>query len=164
LYLPSDLTGAFSGNVGKIFFRYNTTTGNTLTDFTVKMGQTSNTGFSPSTTFYTGLTTVLSEPSYTIPAGNAGDWFEIPLTTTFSYDATQTLIVELEFTASATTGFSTRSSTKSGQKLYSSSVGATTGTATTTRQDFGMQVAAAGTDVTFASLSAGTTTGCLTAT
>ncbi|MDX5347854.1 MAG: hypothetical protein LPK19_11465, partial [Hymenobacteraceae bacterium] len=47
LYLPSDLTGAFSGNVGKIFFRYNTTTGNTLTDFTVKMGQTSNTGFSP---------------------------------------------------------------------------------------------------------------------
>jgi hypothetical protein len=148
LYLPSNFTPTPpSGTITTIYFMYGSTgiaPDYTITNLTIKMGQTSNTGFVPATDFYTGLTTVLSAATYTIPAGVQGAWFPITLTTPFTYDNTQTLIVETTLDNGSVTNFGLFCGTTiAGQKLYSASTTATSGTANSNLQNFGMNISTA---------------------
>lgn len=148
LYLPSNFNPAPpSGTITTIYFMYGST-GITpdyiITNLTIKMGQTTNTGFVPTTSFYTGLTTVLSEATYTIPAGIQGAWFPITLTTPFPYDNSQTLIVETTLDNGSVTNFGLFCGTTiAGQKLYSATTTATTGTVNSNLQNFGMNISTA---------------------
>ena len=145
LYLPADLTGATDGEITRIYYRYGTTgqtSGNTLTNFMVRMTQTYATAFAGGDTFFTGLDTILIRATYTIAPGTTGDWFVIPLDTAFVFDASQTLVVDISFTGSATTNFGTYSTNLAGRKLYWNDLTSPTGqSVVTTWQDIGFDLA-----------------------
>ncbi|MBP6390663.1 MAG: T9SS type A sorting domain-containing protein [Flavobacteriales bacterium] len=145
LYLPADLTGATDGEITRIYYRYGTTgqtSGNTLTNLMVRMTQTSATAFAGGDTFFTGLDTILTLATYTIAPGTTGDWFVIPLDTAFVFDASQTLVVDISFTGSATTNFGTYSTNLAGRKLYWNDLTSPTGqSVVTTWQDIGFDLA-----------------------
>lgn len=143
IYEPGDFnTLPISGLITKIYFR-NSVGGasGTYTDFKVAFLQNSLTAF-PNTTFLTGATTALFSPSITINGNStSGEWYEIPLTTPFLYDNTQTLIVEISY-ASKTGGMSGYTTTASGNKRLShiSSNTPVTGNLSSLWGDFGMEV------------------------
>ena len=145
LYLPADLTGAAAGNIASLYFMYGSTgntTGTTLSDLTIKLGQTASTGFS-GTSFFPDPTfvTVLNNPSYTIAPGVSGEWFSIPLTAPFTYDPTQTLILQITFTGSTSTNFGTFGSANNGKKLYANTPTDLTGSLSSgTWQHFGFDL------------------------
>ncbi|MCF8266538.1 MAG: T9SS type A sorting domain-containing protein [Ignavibacteriales bacterium] len=140
LYLPGDFIASVSGSISKIYFMYNSTTSPEYTNFSVSLGQTIETTFAGGA-FFTGLTEVLNLPTYSIPAGVIGNWFAIDLSSTFQFDATQTLIVEVKWETNTQTGFSTiYGSGISGKKLYASDPVATTGTSSTSWQNFGYDI------------------------
>ncbi len=147
LYLPADLAGAAAGNIASLYFMYGSTgntTGTTLSDLTIKLGQTTSTGFS-GTTFFSdsAFVTVLTNPSYTIAPGVSGEWFSIPLTTPFTYDPTQTLILQIIFTGSTATNFGTFGSANNGKKLYGNAPTDLTGSLSSgTWQHFGFDLGA----------------------
>lgn len=148
LYLPSNFNPTPpSGTITTIYFMYGSTgitPDYTITNLTIKMGQTTNSGFVSATDFYSGLSTVLNEATYTIPAGVQGGWFPITLTTPFPYDNTQTLIIETTLDNGSVTNFGLFCGTTiAGQKLYSASTTATTGTANSNLQNFGMDISTA---------------------
>lgn len=143
VYNPADLTNASQGDITKVYFRFHSGGPITYTNFTINLGQPSNGAFNPSTTFHTGLTTVLSAASYTIDVTGltGGDWIAFPLTTSFEYDPTKPLVVEVTNTAGSGSTLNARYTSKTGQKLYSTtSATATTGTAHTLWQDIGFTV------------------------
>jgi hypothetical protein len=143
LYLPGDLQNEVSGLITTLYFRYGNTgedLGNTLTGLMIRLGTTTATAFAGAA-FFTDLDTVLMAPSYFIAPGTEGNWFSIPLQTPFAYDASQTLILDIWFTASATTNFGTLGTNNNGRKLYSLTLDAPTGTSTSsTWQDIGFDV------------------------
>ncbi|QQR86684.1 MAG: T9SS type A sorting domain-containing protein [Flavobacteriales bacterium] len=145
LYTPGDLTGAIDGGITRIYYRYGTTgetDGNTLTNFMVRMTQTSATAFAGGNTFFTGLDTVLTSASYTIAPGTTGDWFVLELDSTFMFDASLTLVVDLSFTGSLTTNFGTLSTNLAGRKLYWNDITSPTGqSVVNTWQDIGFDLA-----------------------
>jgi len=146
LYQPTDFnTLPSSGNISKIYFRNSTANSTAVyTDFKVSFTQTTDASI-PSTTFYTGLVLAHSVASQSVTGNTtAGGWFEIPLTTPYLYNNTQSLIVELQWTAK-TGGFSTSTSTATGNKrLYSTTLTATTGSVSTAYNDFGMDITSSG--------------------
>lgn len=151
LYLPADLAGATAGTINRVYFRRGTASmsGVALSDFTIKLGHTSNTTFVPATEFYTGLQTVLNQATYNPGAGAAGEWISIPLTSAFTYDPAKTLIVETSFTASTATYVYTdgdpHSGANAGKKLFSASATAITGTTTSSVwQHFGFDLGPVG--------------------
>jgi hypothetical protein len=112
LYLPGDFnqpSAAPSGTITSVAFRINETNPLgpwTYSNFTIRMGQSSITSFT-SGAFYGGpLTTVYTRSSVTLQ-GTAGDWMTITLDSPFTYDSTQSLIVDVEQTGvPGATGFS----------------------------------------------------------
>lgn len=101
LYLADEING--SGNISALRFNRsaNVLTDLICTNMTIRMGHTNLTALT--TTFAnnieTGqgsLQTVLNNQTVTIPAGAANDWFEVPLSTSFQYNGTDNLVVELE--------------------------------------------------------------------
>lgn len=147
LYLPGDFNLVpISGLITKIYFR-NSVGGasGTYNNFSVAFIQNSLTAF-PNTTFLTGLTTALSSPSITINGNaTAGGWYEIPLTTPFLYDNSQTLICEIKYD-SKTGGMSGYTTTAVGNKRLSivTAPGPATGNLSTLWGDFGIDVTPAG--------------------
>lgn len=145
LYTPGDLTGAIDGGISRIYYRYGSTgetDGNTLTNFMVRMTQTSATTFAGGNTFFTGLDTVLTSASYAIAPGTTGDWFVLELDSTFMYDASLTLVVDVSFTGSLITNFGTLSTNLAGRKLYWNDLTSPTGqSVVTTWQDIGFDLA-----------------------
>ncbi|MBE0558415.1 MAG: hypothetical protein IH628_14395, partial [Proteobacteria bacterium] len=88
-------TGAYAGNITSVFFQRNAaTSGTTYSNFGVYIGQSTLTTF-PTNAFFSPMTQGLYATSYTIPAGAAGTWFQINLTTPVYYDPSQTLIVQI---------------------------------------------------------------------
>ena len=143
IYLPGDFnTLPISGLITKIYFRNTVANGTgTYTNFSVAFLQNSLTAF-PNTTFLTGFTTALSQPSITINGNaTAGGWYEIPLTIPFAYNNSQTLIVEIKYD-SRTGGMSGYTTTATGNKRLSivAPPGPTTGNLSTAWGDFGMEV------------------------
>lgn len=150
LYLPADLPGGSAGSIPRLYFMYGSTgitTGTTLTNLTIKLGQTTAIGFVGGNTFFadTSLTTVLTSASYTIAPGPSGTWFSIDLDTPFAYDPTQTLILQITFTGSTATNFGTFGDPNNGKKMYADTPGATTGNpSSSTWQHFGFDVSPLG--------------------
>ncbi|RYY50026.1 MAG: right-handed parallel beta-helix repeat-containing protein, partial [Chitinophagaceae bacterium] len=146
IYQPGDFNLLpNSGLITKIYFR-NTTAGTTgtYTNFSVAFLQNNLAAF-PNNTFLTGFTTALSAGTITINGNaTAGGWYEIPLTTPFPYDNSQTLIVEIKYT-SRTGGMSGPTSTAVGNKRLSiiTAPGAATGNLSTIWGDFGMDIGSA---------------------
>lgn len=121
LYTPSDLSNSSNGAITRLYYRYGTTgqaLGNTLSGFMIRLTQTAATAFAGGNTFFTGLDTVLTNASYSIPPGTSGEWFAIDLDSSFTFDASMTLVVDITFTGSATTNFGTMSTSMAGRKLY----------------------------------------------
>ncbi len=145
LYAPGDFsTTPIAGAITKIYFR-NSAAGasGTYTNFKVSFIQNNLTAFA-NTSYLTGLTVAHTAATQTVTANAvAGGWFEIPLSAPyFQYNPTQTLVIEIEYSAK-TDGISTTTSTSTGNKRISgTSLTATTGTANTTWNDFGMEVLA----------------------
>ena len=144
LFLPSDLSGATSGDIHRLYYRYGTTgigSGNTLTGVTIRMGLTAQTGFTNGNLFFTGLDTVLTRDTLTIHAGITGDWFSMDLDSLFAYDENLTLIIDINWTTSATTNFGCYGSSNNGRKLHADNDTSATGaTSSTTWQDMGFDV------------------------
>ena len=101
IYTPAQMKGA--GNIKSISFKYNDnlTTAVSCPHTTIKMSHTHFTGLS--TTFANNInqgegsqTTVLSDTTVSIPAGTAGTYYTIPLSTPFIYDGEESLVVEVE--------------------------------------------------------------------
>ena len=84
-----------SGNITNVYFYMGYTNGNaTLTDLTIKMGQTTATDL-PSGVIYTGqLDTVYFAASVNL-ISTIGAWMKITLTRPYSYDNTKSLIVDV---------------------------------------------------------------------
>jgi hypothetical protein len=143
LYQPSDFnTLPASGLITKIYLR-NAAAGasGTYTNFRIAFVQSSLTAFS-STTFIPGTTTAFAANTFSVTgSATAGGWYEIPLTTPFAYDNTQSLIVELSYSAK-TGGISGYSTTAGGNKRLASTLSntAATGTLSASWGDFGMEV------------------------
>jgi hypothetical protein len=156
LYKPGDLGTVPGGLIDTIWFRNsNTAAGSsagpgTYSNLQIRLGQFSSTVFPGvgSLDFYTPaqLTTVISSPSYTInQTAPSGGWYFIPLPVPFSYDPSQTLVVDVEMdTRTSTSGFNTATfnvgATPNHQRLTSSTNGATSGTAGAILVDFGISI------------------------
>lgn len=143
LYAPDDLVGEVEGLITDLYFRYGTTgndIGNTLGGLLIRMGQTDASTF-PNSSFLTDLDTALYATEYTIPPGQPGEWFSIPMQMPFLYNANRTLVLDIWFTSSTTLIFGTYGSTNNDQKLYALTLEATTGSLTSAaRQDLGFDL------------------------
>ncbi len=147
IYLPSDFsTLPVSGQITRIYFR-NSVAGATATytDFSVSFTQNTSITF-PNDTYLLNLTTALDTSSITIN-GNAaaGGWYVIPLTVPFTYDNTQSLVVEIKYNTK-TGGIDNFTSTTTGsnRRLFRiSPPSAIKGTLSTLLSDFGMDVTSA---------------------
>ncbi len=112
--------GSFSPNptgavtVGRLYFRIGTVGVTTRLDsIRISIAQTRQNEFDApddtSRTFVTGLKEVFFRPSHTLPAGTTlGAWFAFNLDSTFLYDPTMSLVVDIKF-KSTTAAFSVRS-------------------------------------------------------
>jgi len=97
-------SAAPSANITDLWFRPNSACNVTYTNFTVRMANVPTTTFFSYGQFYTGsMTTVLS--ANTTIASAALTWTKIPLTTSFSYDNTMNLIIEVSQCGYTGTGF-----------------------------------------------------------
>lgn len=144
IYEPSVLTNLRSGQINRLYWRYGNSGINNpqiLYYFTIKLGQTPQTSFTGNN-FFTGLQEVKFDSAYTIQAGVSGNWFAIDLDTTFAYDSTQTLIVQLTFPTSAIDNWGTYGTSNSPvRKLISPDTAAVTGDgSSSTWQDFGFDL------------------------
>ncbi|WP_191907006.1 T9SS type A sorting domain-containing protein [Adhaeribacter soli] len=149
IYLPGDLPGASSGLITRIYFRSVVAATGVYSDFVLRLGQTTGTTFpgAGGLDFFTNLTPVLTNASYTLTAPAVDGWVPIDLPTPFLYDAAQTLIVEVEMSNKITGGFGLRTSSTTPapnhKRLTSTSLSANTGSASTVWSDFGIDVAPA---------------------
>lgn len=147
LYLPGELTGAMDGQITRLYYRYGNSgiaLGNTLGNLSISMLQTTATSFT-GVNFLTGLDTVYHPATLTIAPGASGDWFFIGLDTPFDFDASLSLVVDINFETSSNTAFGTMSQgSTSGRKIMSSSSSATSGESWTTLQDIGFDLATTG--------------------
>ncbi len=145
LYTPVELgLPVVTGNIDKVYFMYNSTAAQTFTDLEVYIWQSAATFIG--TNFYTPPGPPNFSGSFTIPAGTAGDWFEIPLTNPFfGYDPSLSVIVETRWDVNPTsTTWAVRTGasdpTGTNRKVYANNITAPAGTATTTRANFGFDV------------------------
>ncbi len=108
LYTAAEING--SGNLTALRFRRDLDSSQTnCPNTTIRLGHTNLTALTA--TFDNNvergqgsLVTVLDNAAVTIPAGSAGEWFEIPLTAPFAFNGVDNLVVEMEqFTACSAT-------------------------------------------------------------
>lgn len=107
LYKPADIGG--SGPVASIFFRRSGATaspGITCPHVTIKLAHTDVENLGGAGTDMTlniankgSAVTVLDDGTYTIPAGDTGEYFEIPLEAGFDYNGVDNLVVDITRTA-----------------------------------------------------------------
>jgi parallel beta-helix repeat protein len=112
MYAPGSFGAATSGNITKIYFKPGTTaTTTTFTNFTIKIGHTSQTTLT--TTWVTGLQTCYYSASQVLNSLSTGVWFPITLQTPFNFNASQYLVIEISQTA-YTTGITVQQNTTTG--------------------------------------------------
>lgn len=91
--------GATPGFLSSLAFDVATIQGTALTDFTIKIGTTTDSAVSSTAGFYSNLTTVFTVPSYTETSG----WNTHAFTNNFFWDGTSNLIIETCFNNSSYT-------------------------------------------------------------
>ena len=96
-----------SGSITSISFYINGTNSSnvTLSNLTIKLGQTTDTQFAGGSLYAGPLSTVYLKSSVTLPA-SVNTWLTIPLDTPFAYDPTKALIVEVSQTGISAGGIS----------------------------------------------------------
>lgn len=102
LYYANEVNG--SGNITMLRFRRGADTVATIScpNFSIRLGHTSKTvpdlvSFGNNVEQGQGsLITVLDDATINIPIGSNGEWFEIPLATSFHYNGVNNLILEME--------------------------------------------------------------------
>ncbi|MBN2401066.1 MAG: hypothetical protein JXN64_01580 [Spirochaetes bacterium] len=99
-YKKDDIAG--SGNINSIYLRCQTDLASAVScsNVSIKLGHTSIADLLVDMTQNINqgkgsAVTVLNDATITIPAGSAGDYFEIPLTTSFNYNGVDDLIVDI---------------------------------------------------------------------
>ena len=100
MYYPADFSPSMpSGTINTVYFMYGTT-GNTVPTTVInpviRFAQTPTTAFSPFT-FFSPMNTVWSPASFTIPPGNTGTWFPVPLSIPYTFSNAQSIVLELSF-------------------------------------------------------------------
>ncbi|HRH36350.1 MAG TPA: hypothetical protein PKY12_14890, partial [Catalimonadaceae bacterium] len=148
LYDASDIGNPGTNKIDRVYFRRAGSASTTLTNLTIRLTQTPSTsgfGAFASSSFFTGLTTVYFASSETIPAGTAGSWFSFDIST-FSYDPSQRLVVDVSYSSSSNNAFSTTNSPignifSGRKKLYTNNSTSPTGTHTSDWEDFGIDFA-----------------------
>lgn len=144
LYLAGEFGPVPSGMaINKIYFQASSAGSATLTNLRIDMGQNLTTTTLSTAGWIPGLSTVLNEPTYTIPSVAAGDWFVFELTTPMPYDPSQHLIVDTR--QSATSGGITlrNGSPPSGnRRAYGASAAASPSGSSTTWYNFGFDLIA----------------------
>lgn len=102
LVAPGEMPGAINGQIVKVYFRFATAQTPTYTNFTIKLAQTTGTTLS-ATAWAANKILVYSSASETFTTV-ANDWYGFTLQTPFTYDPTQSLIVEIAHTNLTGTG------------------------------------------------------------
>jgi hypothetical protein len=95
-------------NITGIWIWVNSAGNATYTNLTIRMANVPITQFLSTGAWYTGAMTIVRQQNTTIAPTGAGTWVNIPLTTTFSYDPTMNLIIEIYQCGYTGTGFSVR--------------------------------------------------------
>ncbi len=146
-YQAGEFSGAFAGQITRVYLqRSNATAQSTFTNLTISIGQ-SATWPSSTTTYFTPVTVCYYAATTIIPAGVIDDWVGITLTTPFTYDPTQHLIV-IVCQEGYTNGIYLRNltTTPTPRRLYSSG-GCSTAAPTSNsgaRYNFGFDLVASG--------------------
>jgi hypothetical protein len=142
IYGPGEFTGATAGLIDVVWVRMASTTAGAgpYTDFEVSLGQNIGTGTTSSTNFNTGLTSVYSNASYTTPAVSAGGWIEIPLSSSFEYDPTLSLVVEIKSTGVTGTGLNVYRLNLSDRRVYGPNAATTGGTVFNGPMELGLSI------------------------
>ncbi len=139
LYLPADIAG--SGNIASIYFRYyENSQALSCPRVTIRLGHSSvsalNTDMTSNVNQGKGSAVTVLDRAVSIPAGAAGEYFEIPLDTRFNYNGVDNLVVDITRTSACTGGV--RLITGAGAVTYTGRVystsSATPDTATQTSQ------------------------------
>src|SRR5688572_27749442 len=153
LYLPGDFAPVVSpgNNITRLYWRAATANATSVfTNFNILLGQTTAVQFpgAGNNEFFTGLTNVLSSPSFSLTSGALNDWFFIDLQTPFLYDPSQTLIIEVVWASRTGTGISVRTSTGPAvpfhKRITAGTTNATIGNTSAIWTDFGIDVIPAG--------------------
>jgi hypothetical protein len=95
-------------NITGIWIWANSAGNATYTNLTIRMANVPITQFLSTGAFYTGAMTTVRQQNTTIAPTGAGTWVNIPLTTTFSYNPTMNLIIEIYQCGFTGAGFSVR--------------------------------------------------------
>jgi hypothetical protein len=107
IYRPNDFCNPPSGYIKNIYLKIDGSVSNSplsFTSFRVQMGMTGDTAYTWMgmvgwSQFKTGLATVLFHTSYTISDTVASNtWLQIPLSTPFLWDTSQSLLVDIIYT------------------------------------------------------------------
>ncbi len=98
---PNQLTGAFNGNIVKLYWKVTPNVTCTYTDLTIKLGQTTNTGLDVGAmTTSVPFTTVYYAASATLTS-NVDGWVSVVIPTPYLYNPLQALVVDV-FNCAAT--------------------------------------------------------------
>jgi len=117
-------TPAPNGNITKIYLMASSTGNATFTSLVIKMGLTTDIDL-PTGAWYTGsMTTVFDESNFNL-VGTAGQFMVITLETPFSYNATQSLVVEITQCGYSGTGIGLGYTALSGNKRCAGPLSAT---------------------------------------
>jgi len=131
-----------AGYISKIYLRFSTGNKSTYSNFSIGMTQVAASAITTSTTFTTGLTTVLG-PANTTLQPTANTWLGISLAKPFFYDPTKVLVITMQhngYTASNSIGTVNVTTGLARYRLYGT-YGSTSGSATGTQKcDFGFDV------------------------
>jgi hypothetical protein len=82
-------------NITGLWFWANSTGNATFTNLTIRMATVPITQFLSTGAWYTGPMTTVRQQNTTVAPAGAATWVNIPLTTTFPYDPTMNLIIEV---------------------------------------------------------------------
>lgn len=132
LYYADDVNGA--GDIAALRLKRDTATAAPIScpDFTVRLGHTN---LSTLTTIFANnveqgqgsLVTAVDNIVFEIPAGAAGEWIDIPLSTPFHYNGVDNLVVEFETASSCDVDQAVSVDSVAGRRAYRAAVDATPG-------------------------------------
>lgn len=147
LYLAGEFGTVPSGMaISKIYFQASSAGGGTYTNLRIDIGQSTTVTSLSTAGWVPGLTTALNEPSFTVPAVAAGDWFEFELTTPIPFDPTQHLIIDTRQSATSGGGITLRNGTPpapgGNRRAYAASTAGSPTGASTTYYNFGFDLIA----------------------
>jgi hypothetical protein len=143
-FMPNEFPGAYAGNITTVYFRRNTaSSATTYTNLKVWLGLNPANAWPSTTSFYTSVTQHLNAATFAIPAGAAGDWFAIPLTTPFYYNPAQAFAIIVCHEGYTGGGIQIRSSsmtTPPMRRLWANGCNTTTGSTDGNWYDFGIDM------------------------